>query len=95
VHYINTMSNGLGDWISETDIEGTCMDPEYMLRHWEATRGALWFFSDWETAMAYQDLVAFHMERAGPFLHAPTSGVPSRLFGFGTMIGNLCSTTGS
>ena len=45
----------IGDWISETDVEGTWMDPAYMLRFWEQTRGALWHWSDWETAMAYRD----------------------------------------
>jgi len=29
----------IGDWISETDVEGTWMDPAYMLRFWEQTRG--------------------------------------------------------
>jgi hypothetical protein len=50
------MSNGLGDWISETDIEGTCMDPEYMLRHWEETRGTLWFWAEWAQPMYGQGM---------------------------------------
>jgi hypothetical protein len=38
-------------WMSETDIEGTFFDPEYMLRHWEETRGTLWFWAEWAQPM--------------------------------------------
>jgi hypothetical protein len=45
------------DLLSETNVEGTFFDPAYMLRWWEETRGALWHWSDWETAMEYRDLL--------------------------------------
>jgi hypothetical protein len=59
---------GMDDWLSETNVEGTSFEPIGYARWIEAQRVGCWFWSDWETAMAYQDLIAFHMERAGPFL---------------------------
>jgi hypothetical protein len=45
----------IGDWLSETDVEGTCFDADYYWRWIEAQRVGCWFWSDWETAMAYRD----------------------------------------
>ena len=45
MHYINTMSNGLGDWLSETDVERTCMDAEGYAAWIAAKYSGLWFWA--------------------------------------------------
>jgi len=37
--------------LTEVDVEGTWMDPVYMLRWWEETRGALWVWEEWAQPM--------------------------------------------
>ena len=41
--------------VTELHVEGTIMDPAYLLRRWEETRGALWVWDDWQAVMAYRD----------------------------------------
>jgi len=50
VRHISLMDDPL---LSETDVEGTWMDADWYWRWIEAQRTALWFWQDWETAMAF------------------------------------------
>jgi hypothetical protein len=34
------------DLLTETDVEGTWMDPEYLWRFWEAQRVGLWVWAE-------------------------------------------------
>jgi hypothetical protein len=40
--------------VSELNVEGTCFDANWW-RWIEAQRRGLWFWSDWEMSMAYED----------------------------------------
>jgi len=42
--------------LTEVDVAGTWMDPAYMLRYWEETRGALWVWAEWAQPMYGQYL---------------------------------------
>jgi hypothetical protein len=48
--HIQPMNNWRDDpfLLTETEVEGTYMDPEYFRRWWEETRGPLWF---WEHSL--------------------------------------------
>ena len=51
-HYMTGMEDDF--LLSETNVEGTFFDPEYMLRFWEAQQVGLWFWAH----EAYWDWVA-------------------------------------
>jgi hypothetical protein len=42
-HYITAMEDD--PLLSETNVEGTWMDPKYMLRYWEAQHVGLWHWA--------------------------------------------------
>ena len=54
-HYIPAMTYESLLLPTELDIERTSFDVDYYWRWIVAQRSALWFWQDWETAMAYLD----------------------------------------
>ena len=55
--YISGMIHKLEDdpLLTEINFEGSLFDPREMERLWEKTHQGLWFWSDWEMVMAYND----------------------------------------
>ena len=75
MHYINTMSNGLGDWLSETDVEGTCMDAAGYAAWIKAhMQQGCWFWHCDEQVLMYRswplEIVLRETRKAAPIAEA-------------------------